>query len=333
MDHPHDAHDSMSSPRLEELTRRLLEVLGRITGLESTYLTAIDWESGIQEIRYARNVGQLDIAEGLRVDWEDTLCRRAVEGGPGCVADVASTYPDADVALQLGITTYVTFPVIGEADTIVGTLCGVSSRAGEIPDDVLAVMECLARMISLHLESERTRRQLEEANAVLAGLALTDPLTGVGNRRALDEHLGRACAQAARHGVPVGVLAFDVDRFKSINDTYGHGAGDDVLRAVATQLESHTRPADIVTRPGGDEFCVVLLGADVAIARSIAERVRGDLGASPVDTRDGPVPVSVSIGVSSGRNERPEELLRAADAALYRAKASGRDAVVTEPVD
>ncbi|MFP5580299.1 MAG: hypothetical protein ACLGIZ_18970, partial [Acidimicrobiia bacterium] len=83
---------------LEELARRLLELLGRVTGLESTYLTSIDWDGGIQRILFSRNVGSLDIPEGLEVDWSDTLCRRALEGGPACTSDVMGTYPDSAAA-------------------------------------------------------------------------------------------------------------------------------------------------------------------------------------------------------------------------------------------
>lgn len=330
MDFVDDVPDGMNSPGVEALARRLLDLLGRVTGLESTYLTAIRWDEDVQEILYSRNVGEIEIPEGLRVPWSDTLCRRALEGGPRCVADVPSTYPDSDAARQLGITTYVTYAIRTEREGVVGTLCGVSAEGGEVSDDALSVMETLAEMVSAHMESERIRRELEAANSVLEGLALTDVLTGVGNRRALEEHLARACAEADRHGVPVGVVTFDVDRFKAINDAFGHGAGDDVLRAVADQLASHTRPSDLVTRPGGDEFCVVLLGADVPTAGAVAERVRRDLSKVPIETRDGTVPVTVSVGVTSARSCTPEELLRRADAALYRAKAAGRDAVVAE---
>src|SRR3546814_20928282 len=80
---------------LEDLARRLLELLGRLTGLESTYLTSIDWDGGVQRILFSRNVGSLDIPEGPEVDWSDTLCRRALEGGPTCTPDVWGTYPDS----------------------------------------------------------------------------------------------------------------------------------------------------------------------------------------------------------------------------------------------
>ncbi len=95
-------------PGLEVLARRLLELLGRITGLESTYLTMVDWGKDLQHILYSLNTGDLVIPEGLQVEWSDTLCRRALDGGPTCTSDVLAIYPDSAAARELGMTTYVT---------------------------------------------------------------------------------------------------------------------------------------------------------------------------------------------------------------------------------
>ena len=122
-----------TSPRLAEPTRRLLEVLGRISGLESTYLTLVDVGQQVQHILYARNIGDLEIPEGLQVDWSDTLCRRALEGGPASTSEVPELYPDSGVARDLGIQTYVTFPVMDAGGEVFGTCvapaAGASSSA------------------------------------------------------------------------------------------------------------------------------------------------------------------------------------------------------------
>ena len=319
---PAYAHDAPPSG-LEVLTRRLLELLGRITGLESTYLTSIDWDGDRQQVLYARNVGSLDIPEGLQVEWSDTLCRRALEGGPSCTTDVAGTYPDSAAARELGLSTYVTVPVRGPDGEIFGTVCGADSRPIDIDDDAHAVMTALAEMVALQLANDAARRELVAANAALSELAYLDGLTGLGNRRAFDRALPRACAGTE----PIALVAVDIDHFKQINDTLGHAAGDEVLHAISRRLVIHSRAGDTVARLGGDEFVAVLTGADLDTAAAVAERLRADVSGSPIDTVAGPVHVTLSVGVASGTGEAATSLLRRADEALYAAKSAGRDAV------
>ncbi len=313
---------------LERLARRLLELLGRVTGLESTYLTSIDWDGGLQKILYARNVGTLDIPEGLEVDWSDTLCRRALDGGPMCTSDVAATYPDSAAARELGLSTYVTVPVRGPSGGVYGTVCGADSRGIDIGDDARQVMEALAEMVSLQLQTAAAVRELETTNRVLHELAFVDGLTGIGNRRALDRDLLRSCDEARARGVTVSVLSVDVDHFKEINDRFGHVAGDEVLQEVARRLTAHCRTGDAVTRFGGDEFVAVLVGAPVEAAAVIAQRLRTDVAAADIETSVGRVPVTISVGVAGSADvEDPADLLRRADLALYVAKSAGRDLV------
>lgn len=313
---------------LEQLTRRLLELLGRVTGLESTYLTSIDWDGGYQKILFARNVGTLEIPEGLEVEWSDTLCRRAIEGGPTCTSDVANVYPDCDAARELGLSTYVTVPVMGPEGAVFGTVCGADSRGIEITDDARRVMETLAEMVSMQLATSAMVRALESTNQVLNDLAFIDGLTGIGNRRALDRDLPRSCDEARTRQVELSVVSVDVDHFKEINDTFGHVAGDEVLQEVARRLAAHCRAGDVVTRFGGDEFVAVLVGVDADTASLIAERLRTDIADADIATSVGPVPVTVSVGVAADADvEDPDTLLRRADLALYVAKAAGRNGV------
>ena len=313
---------------LEQLTRRLLELLGRVTGLESTYLTSIDWDAGLQRILFSRNVGTLDIPEGLAVEWSDTLCRRALEGGPSCTSDVASLYPESGAARDLGISTYVTVPVLGPAGDVFGTVCGADSRGIDVGEDARHVMEALAEMVSMQLRTNAALRDLEATNQLLGELAFIDGLTGIGNRRALDRDLLRSCQQARTEAVTVSVLSVDVDRFKDVNDRFGHVAGDEVLQEVARRLTAHCRSGDVVTRFGGDEFVAVLVGADVEAASAIAQRLRTDVAAADIDTSVGPVPVTISVGVAGSADVRdPDDLLRRADLALYVAKSAGRTGI------
>lgn len=165
-------------------------------------------------------------------------------------------------------------------------------------------------------------------------LAITDGLTGLHNRRYLDSHLGALFEESKLRQRPVSALILDIDRFKTINDTYGHDAGDEVLRAFAERIRTHTRGIDIVARYGGEEIVIILPDADVEGAHLIAERIRERIEATPFliqrETRN--VTVTVSIGVSARRagDTSAADMLKRADVALYRAKDFGRNRVEAE---
>ncbi len=160
--------------------------------------------------------------------------------------------------------------------------------------------------------------------------AAKDPLTLVNNRTALDETLRREISLAHRHGTPLTVLMLDLDHFKTVNDRYGHVIGDHVLRAFVERVAESYRTSDIFFRYGGEEFTLVLRNTDQAGAACLAERIRESVETRPMDTDAGPVPLTVSIGVSELReDDQPVSLLARADAALYSSKAEGRNRVTT----
>jgi len=155
-------------------------------------------------------------------------------------------------------------------------------------------------------------------------LAVTDGLTGLRNRRYVFRHL----ESLLRGGTACGVLMIDVDRFKPLNDYYGHAAGDAALREVAARLREHVRASDVVARYGGEEFLVVMSGAGPEETSVIAERLRAAIGDRPIDLGQAKLPVTVSIGSAlSVKNTEAEALIAAADTAMYRAKALGRNRV------
>ena len=176
--------------------------------------------------------------------------------------------------------------------------------------------------------AQRETARLRRENRVLERQARQDALTGLANRRAFDDALATRLVDARESGAALAVVAFDLDHFKSINDRYTHAAGDSVLREAANVLRAVCRASDLAARIGGEEFVLLLPGADRKAACAIAERVRAELAFRPFAALAPGVRVTLSAGVAVDNGEgSAEDLLRAADAALYRAKGEGRDRV------
>jgi diguanylate cyclase (GGDEF)-like protein len=177
---------------------------------------------------------------------------------------------------------------------------------------------------------ERMQRELERAYADLERLARTDPLTGLANRREFMERLEQEVERSDRYVRPLSLISLDLDHFKSVNDTHGHAAGDEVLREAARALGSVCRDVDLAARMGGEEMALLLPETDTAGARIVAERVREHIaGAAHRSPSGHAFRVTASLGVATARTGASgEALLQAADEALYRAKAAGRNQVV-----
>lgn len=305
------AHD------LESLTRPMLELLETVTGMESSYLTSVDG-TGLQNVLYARNTKQMQIPEGLSVPWDDTLCRRALEEGRHYTDDVGGCWGDSDAARQLGITTYLSEPVRRLDGQLYGTLCAASAARISIRPETLKVFAIFARLIAHQVERESLVDDLRRSNRQLSTHALLDPLTGIANRRALEQELDRRLNQADRGGGRILVAFIDLDGFKAINDHHGHDMGDRFLTQVARRLAEGLRGSDLVARCGGDEFVVLApTGAPGDFGERLAALLRGRyvLGDVAIDYR------GASIGVvASDPGDGVEALLQRADAAMYQQK-------------
>ncbi len=172
----------------------------------------------------------------------------------------------------------------------------------------------------------RQRTKLIVQRAELARLAAIDPLTGLRNRRAIEQYLHDALSAARRHEHPLSLLVVDVDHFKNFNDRLGHRSGDAVLVHTARVLDGELRAEDAIGRWGGEEFLIVLAGTDEEGAVRATERLRAALAADqPTEASAHGLPVTVTIGVAEWQQEDMNELISRADRALYRGKASGRD--------
>ncbi len=193
--------------------------------------------------------------------------------------------------------------------------------------------EMLAR-VRTQIKKKRYTERLRDNVQLSIEMAITDALTGLHNRRYMETHLTTLVEQAAQRGKPIAVLILDIDYFKSVNDTYGHDAGDDVLREFALRIRKSIRNIDLACRYGGEEFVIVMPETDMAVATMVAERLRRRIATEPFAIQSGArnLDVTISIGIAAldGVADTAAAMLKRADTALYRAKRDGRNRVVPD---
>jgi len=198
-----------------------------------------------------------------------------------------------------------------------------AANAEEMEDSLKDAFELLVRQRTEILCSYKDK--LEQANAKLLSLSVTDPLTGLYNRRRFEEVMQQEAARALRYE-PVSLLIIDVNLFKQVNDRYGHQAGDEALKAVADVLKSSCRTTDTCARLGGDEFAVILPHTDLAPAQVVRDRILQRIARTNVRIEDAEFPISLSIGIASLPSTAGDaaSLIAAADAEMYRVKQASR---------
>lgn len=251
---------------------------------------------------------------------------RAGEGVLGIVADTGKAALVSDTSTDDRFVTASTgFPV--------GSLVAVPMIAGGRVVGVLSVSSPTPRAFEerhrdlSQLLANCTAPAIETAR--LAHLAVTDDLTRAYNYRYLAPRMAEEIGRAKRHGEGFSILMMDLDHFKDVNDQWGHAVGDEVLQAFVARVRHEVRESDVLIRRGGEEFVLLMPGTSSEVARGVAERVREHVAGSPIETATGArVPLRVSIGVATLReSETVADVEGRADAALYRAKAEGRDRV------
>jgi diguanylate cyclase (GGDEF)-like protein len=201
----------------------------------------------------------------------------------------------------------------------------LESRNQEINTQAQELADVNGTLLFTQEELQHTNRRLEALNRHLSALAAIDFMTGLANHRAFQQTLRSQVALATRYERSLSLMMIDVDRFKEYNDTFGHPAGDDVLRAIGQVLTDTLRASDLPARYGGEEFAVILPETDLKGAARLAERIRGVVDSYPFGS--GRVTLSIGVAGLAPNSPSSESLLREADAALYRAKRQGRNCV------
>jgi diguanylate cyclase len=323
--------------------RPLLRLVQHLTGMETSFVTAIDWERQQQDVVLSLNTGAIAVEEGGTTEWRNSLCRSMFLAGRVSSPDVVCEIADTEPARALGMQSFFAVPIIA-GDVTIGTVCGASARPIELSTHQVTAMEfiaaglreqlelrrqlmsALARVGDVERDAETARREAEQHHAraqKLAVLASTDALTGLLNRRAFTARWEEELARAARRGDAVGVMLVDLDRFKAVNDSCGHAAGDAVLVALAASLKASCTSADIVARLGGDEFAIGIPHGTVSGLVATAERIRAEFAQRMHEA--GTPAITASIGIAVGAPGRYGRLLAAADRALYASKADAGD--------
>jgi diguanylate cyclase (GGDEF)-like protein len=340
-----------SETSLDRLQARIVELLGAMTG--ATGVSVALWHDDPPGWHLARPAGSLSV--------EDAGARRLVPVAALRYAERTREPLLVDDAVRDG--RFAGDPYLAGLDCcsllVVPILSHGAPRAmlflenrlgrGAFTTDRLEAVALIAGQLAVSFDNallyaslerkvaERTRA-LEEVNGRLALLSITDPLTGLANRRRFAETLEAEWARALRMHGALALVLIDVDHFKLFNDRYGHVAGDACLRRVAGALGQGVRAgSDLVARYGGEEFAVILPGIDTRMAQAMAERLRAAVAAL-AEPHAGAATgiVTVSAGVAAvlpSPRTSAEQLIRAADAALYRAKGAGRNQVRAAPVD
>jgi len=222
---------------------------------------------------------------------------------------------------------------VAEADNNARLVRGLEIGVNDFLIRPIDKNEMLAR-VRTQIKKKRYTERLRDNVQLSIEMAITDALTGLFNRRYMESHLATLVEQAAARGKPIAVLLVDIDYFKTVNDSHGHDAGDDVLREFALRIRKAIRNIDLACRYGGEEFVIVMPETDMAVATMVAERLRRRIASEPFTIQQGArnLDVTISIGIAAlgGESDNAAAILKRADTALYRAKRDGRNRVVPD---
>jgi diguanylate cyclase (GGDEF)-like protein len=314
---------------LEERFERITRVARRALQVPVAAITLLN-----DEKQWFKSIAGWGVSELPR---QHSICRFTVEENRLLLIPDTGTDPrtaeNPIVTAAPRFRAYAGYPLVDQHGSTTGTFCvfGVQPREFTAADrqtivDLAAMSQ--RELLSDHLTDAHSA--LTSKLSVARREAMMDPLTRLWNRRGASVLLKSSFASADHRNSPLTLALLDLDNFKRINDNYGHQIGDEVLRKVASRLIGTVRNNDMVCRIGGDEFLILMTETDAAAAGHIAERIRRAVTETPVPTRDGALPMSVSVGYTVRHPKDTaavDELLERADQALLESKAAGRNRV------
>jgi diguanylate cyclase (GGDEF)-like protein len=314
-----------------------VEQLGKAVDATSAYILSCDLKSGKHTVLaeyFSPNACELELISDLGVTYQLKDFPRTLEAfRAGKSLTVRLSDPDVDEQdiidmSQYGCRSLLKVPMI-VSDHIRGYAEIWESRSERTwTSDEIRLCQTLANQAAVAIDNARLYGEMYQS-------AITDPLTGVHNRRGMFEIGQRELERSRLLDKPLSAFMLDIDHFKPINDVHTHAIGDQVLISLARLCNSDLRESDAIGRYGGEEFSILLPGADSKTAMMVAERLRGRIEATPMQTDAGPISITVSIGVVCTANGLTDlaALLDQADKAMYAAKRAGRNRVVLAPAD
>ena len=317
-----------SAMSLESVLDSLLNNLERVVPHENALILMIDENQSAYPVRwsgfdYLSAEAQTDLPQiRLPIVLTPNL-RSMVESGRPCCIDDVRQYDWQITPISGDVRAYLSAPVFVESKAA-GFLSLYSRTPGFFNEQHVERLEIFADQAAIAIQKAHMFDELQR-------MALTDPLTGAPNRRAFFDQGEAEFSRTVRYATQLAALMLDADHFKPVNDTYGHAAGDEVLRQIVHICRDSLRQGDIFGRYGGEEFAVLLPHTDENGAAAVAERIRSLCASRCFDTLVGPVRATVSIGAASYEPGTPslQVLLNRADQALYAAKEAGRNCVRT----
>lgn len=263
---------------------------------------------------------------GTRIPLEGSLCGMCVQQKSVLICNDTETDErvNREMCRQLGIRSMVVVPLYHYEEPK-GVIKVFSDKISTFSEKDIATLELMAQLLSATIADAQATRTLKEANEKLAALATTDGLTGIKNHRTFKETLSNEYDRSRRYNHELSVILLDVDHFKTFNDTYGHPAGDIVLKEVADLVKKSARDCDFIARYGGEEFAVMLPETNTDGAMFVAERIRQTIA----NTKWAKRAITVSVGVCTlnEANTNYSSLIDSADKALYASKSAGRNKV------
>ncbi len=316
----------LNTIELDVLLEQVLTVaLRSIPSAERGLLLIADQTAGQMQVRSARGYTDERLQQGSFLQPSGFLTKAIRERSPLLVLDA-----QADHALQLrddipellSIQSAVVAPLL-LGEHVLGILSLDATERQVFAENDLRLLTAFAATAAVAIRNAQLYAEVQRQ-------AITDHLTGLYNRRGFFELGQRELERARRFKHPLSAILFDIDRFKQINDTFGHPAGDQVIYAVAERCRKNLRHIDILARYGGEEFAVLLPETDLPTAYQVAERLRQSIAETPVETDHHPIQVTVSVGMTMATDEIPDlaGLLNRADAAMYSAKQMGGNYLV-----